>query len=68
MSQSAPDSNVGQIQEVTSNRESGRSAGRSDEQGEGGIADADLARLVAAWPTLAEPIRRAMLALIGATR
>jgi hypothetical protein len=26
----------------------------------------DLARLVAAWPTLAEPIRRAVVALIGA--
>jgi hypothetical protein len=27
--------------------------------------DPDLARIVAAWPTLAEPIKRAMLALIG---
>jgi hypothetical protein len=26
--------------------------------------DPDLARIVAAWPTLAEPIRRAMLALV----
>jgi hypothetical protein len=28
-------------------------------------AYSDLARIVAAWPTLPEPIRRAMLALIG---
>jgi hypothetical protein len=27
--------------------------------------DPDLARVVEAWPTLAEPIRRAVLALIG---
>ena len=27
--------------------------------------DPDLAKIVAAWPTLAEPIKRAMLALIG---
>ena len=48
--------------------DAGRSAGRSDEQGEGGITDADLARLVAAWPTLPEPIRRAMIALIEVDR
>ena len=29
--------------------------------------DPDLAALVAAWPTLPEPIRRAMLALIAST-
>jgi hypothetical protein len=29
------------------------------------LFDADLARIVAAWPTLPEPIRRAMLALVG---
>ena len=28
-------------------------------------ADPDLAKIVAAWPTLSEPIKRAMLALIG---
>ena len=44
----------------------GRSAGRSDLTSEGGITNPELAALVAAWPTLAEPIRRAMLALIGA--
>jgi hypothetical protein len=26
----------------------------------------DLARIVAAWPTLSDPIRRALLALVGA--
>ena len=30
-------------------------------------ADADLDRLAAAWPTLPEPIRRAMLAMIDST-
>ncbi len=42
----------------------GCSAGCSDVTSEGGIPDADLARLVDAWPTLPAPIRRAMLALI----
>lgn len=27
--------------------------------------DRDLARIIAAWPSLPEPIRRALLALIG---
>jgi hypothetical protein len=27
--------------------------------------DPDLARIVAAWPTLAEPIKRAMVALVS---
>jgi len=40
-------------------------AGRSDEKSEGGITDPEMALVVAAWPTLAEPIRRALLALIG---
>ena len=30
--------------------------------------DPDLARIVGAWPTLPEPIRRAMLALVEAIR
>jgi len=29
------------------------------------MTDPDLARLVEAWPTLPEPIRRAMVALVG---
>ena len=41
-------------------------AGCSGERREGGITDPELARVVAAWPTLPEPIRRAMLALIRA--
>ncbi|MCE9566704.1 MAG: hypothetical protein K8U57_32265 [Planctomycetes bacterium] len=32
---------------------------------EGGIPDADLARLVVAWPTLPEHIRAAIRALVG---
>jgi hypothetical protein len=31
------------------------------------VIDPDLARLVEAWPTLLDPIRRAMLALLSAT-
>jgi len=33
---------------------------------EGGNDDPDLSRLIAAWPTLPEPIRRAMLAILEA--
>jgi len=43
----------------------GCSAGCSDRQGEGGILDADLAALVAAWPTLPDHIRAAIRALVG---
>ncbi len=46
----------------------GRTAGRTSEQTEGGIPDADLAALVAAWPTLPEPIKAAIRALVGAVR
>jgi hypothetical protein len=41
------------------------SAGRSDQTSEGGISDLELARLVAAWPTLADPIKAAIRALVG---
>ena len=40
-------------------------AGRSGEQSEGGIPDAEVAALVAAWPTLPEPIKAAIRALLG---
>ena len=46
----------------------GRSAGRSADcavQAEGGLSP-DLAAVVAAWPTLPEPLRRAVLAMIDA--
>jgi hypothetical protein len=29
------------------------------------VIDAELARIVAAWPTLADPIKRAVLSLVG---
>ena len=41
------------------------SAGRSDQQDEGGIPDAELAALVSAWPTLPAPIKAAIRALVG---
>jgi len=43
----------------------GCSAGCSGQRSEGGIPDADLAALVAAWPKLPEPIRAAIRALVG---
>lgn len=51
---------------ITAKDDAGRSAGRSDLRGEGGISDPDLNRLVNAWPTLPAAIRRAMLAMIDA--
>ena len=48
------------------NPASGCSAGRSGEQPEGGIPDAELAALVAAWPAFPEPIKAAIRALVGA--
>ena len=42
--------------------------GRTSEQSEGDIPDADFAALVTAWPTLPESIRRAVLALVASTR
>lgn len=41
------------------------SQSRGAESGAVGARDPDLARLIAAWPTLPEPIRRAILALVG---
>jgi hypothetical protein len=46
----------------------GRSAGRSEGADEGGIPDVELARLVAVWPILPEPIRRAIMAMIEAAK
>jgi hypothetical protein len=50
---------------VTPSAGSGCSAGCSGQRSEGGILDADLAALVAAWPTLSDPIRAAIRALVG---
>ena len=50
---------------VTPSADSGCSAGCSDQRSEGGIPDADLAALVAAWPTLPDPIKAAIRALVG---
>ena len=58
-------SNSNPHKEIATPAVAGRSAGRSDEQGEGGVADADLAALVAAWPTLPAPIKAAIRALVG---
>ena len=44
----------------------GCSAGCSDARRDGAAPDSELARVVAAWPTLPDPIRRAMLALADA--
>ncbi len=51
-------------QRVTRSDATGCSAGCSDQQGEGGIPDADLAAIVAAWPTLPQALRLAVLAIV----
>ena len=53
-----------QNKQIAASDDAGRSAGRSDERSEGGITDPELAALVAVWPMLSEPIRRAVSALI----
>jgi hypothetical protein len=51
---------------VLSPQKQGHAAtGDAESDAVGARIDPDLARIVAAWPTLPEPIRRAMLALIG---
>ncbi len=47
---------------------SGCTAGCTGEQSEGHIPDDELAALLTAWPTLPEPIRVAIRALIAAAR
>lgn len=61
----ASESNHLENKAISHGRAVGCSAGRSDQQGEGGIADAELAALVASWPTLPDHIRAAIRALVG---
>ena len=63
---SLPHSNPLNDKELTSIPDSRCSAGRSDERDEGGIADPELARVAAAWPTLPKNLKAAVLALIDA--
>ena len=49
----------------TSNPSSGCSAGCSDVKTEEGTPDAELFAIVDAWPTLPEPIKAAIRALLG---
>ena len=44
----------------------GRSAGRSEERGEGGFSDPELARLADVWEHLPEHIRRTILVIADA--
>lgn len=46
----------------------GRSAGRSDMRLDDRFSDPDLQSIASAWPTLPEPIRRAIMAMIEAGR
>jgi hypothetical protein len=52
-------------QRSSSKKSALRKRGGAESGAVGAPLDSDLARIVAAWPTLPEPIRRAMLALIG---
>jgi hypothetical protein len=52
------------FQQKTRADERGRTAGRTSQQSEGDIHDAELAALVAAWPHLPEHIRAAIRALV----
>ena len=65
-SQSVPIHNVLQDSTLQQSTPIGRSAGRSEGTNEGGNDDPDLSRLIAAWPTLPEPIKAAIRALLGA--
>ena len=62
------DCNSQQSMALTSNAAAGCSAGCSEKTSEGGNTDPELAGLVAAWPTLPDPIRRAMLALLESSK
>ena len=64
----SPVRNPNTAKQLTAIAAGGCSAGCSGEQSEGGIPDAELAALVAAWPTLPEPIKAAIRALVGAAR
>jgi hypothetical protein len=66
MSKNSANSKALPDKQLTTITTDGRSAGRSDEKSEGDIPDADLAALVAAWPTLPGPIKAAIRALVGA--
>ena len=62
----APDRKSRQENDLRADADACCTTGCTGEQGEGGTTDPDLRRLVAAWPTLPEPIRAAIRALLGA--
>ncbi len=66
MSHQIAGSNSLSEQQVTSNAAARCSAGCSEERAEGGIPDPDLARLVAAWPTLPDVLKSAIVAIVNA--
>ena len=68
MSPPSQSANPHEFQHFATNPPSGCTAGCTGEQSEGGIPDAELAAFVAAWPTLPEPIKSAIRALVGAAR
>jgi hypothetical protein len=57
--------NITDDPEVTANKASGRSAGRSEEQSEGGVSDSELAAFVAAWPKLPKHVRQTIAAIVA---
>lgn len=63
----ASDHNTNQYKQVTMETEAKCTIGRTrDEREGGGILDADLAEVMDAWPTLSEPIRAAIPAMMEA--
>ena len=68
MSPPSPVHNLNAPEQLASIAPSGCTAGCTGEQSEGGIPDAELAALVAAWPTLPEPIKAAIRAMLGSVK
>ena len=63
-----PAANTPENHGILNFQRAGRTAGRTGEQSEGGTPDAELASIIVAWPTLPEPIKAAIRALLGSAK
>jgi hypothetical protein len=59
--------NSKRIKPLAKSNDDGRTAGRTGRTSEGGVLDADIAALVAAWPLLPEPIKAVIRTVIAAS-